>query len=307
MHSVRGILHTIKGGYSIKGNQSKSFSNIRPILEANPDSLVFIDSHKPDKQALAKQTMAGIVICDDSIIIRDDWLRDKCFIIVENPKQVFAAIGNLLFKKKLEYKIHPTAIIHPAAKLHTKVYIGPFVYVGQSQIDEGAVIHSHCNICDNVHIGENVIIKPGCIIGSDGFGYLMNEEEEYENFPHIGGVIIEDNVEIGANVTIDRGALGNTHVKKGAKIDNLVHIAHNAVIGRHSIIIAGAVICGSAVIGDYSWIAPSVVINNNITIGKKTKIGIGSAVIRSVPDGETWFGVPAESLRNFVKSHRRKS
>ena len=135
---------------------------------------------------------------------------------------------------------------------------------------------------------------------SNGFGYSRNEEFEFEKFPHVGGVIIEDNVEIGANTCIDRGALGNTVIKTGTKIDNLVHIGHNCVIGKHCAIIANSMLGGSVVIKDYSWIAPSASILNQLSIGEKVTIGLGSVVNKSVPDGETWMGVPAKPLKEFA-------
>jgi UDP-3-O-[3-hydroxymyristoyl] glucosamine N-acyltransferase len=142
------------------------------------------------------------------------------------------------------------------------------------------------------------------VIGSDGYGYQRNENLIFEKFPHMGGVIIEDNVDIGSNTCVDRGALGNTIIKEGAKIDNLVHIAHNVVIGRHCAIIANAMLGGSVVIADYSWVAPSASILNQVSIGKKVTVGMAAVVTKNIPDGETWAGVPAKPLKEFIETQK---
>lgn len=129
---------------------------------------------------------------------------------------------------------------------------------------------------------------------------MRNEKGELEKFPHLAGVIIEDNVDIGSNTSIDRGALSDTIIRQGAKIDNLVHIAHNVIVGRHSTIIANAMIAGSTKIGDFSWVAPSASVLQQLTIGTRVTIGVGSVVTKNVPDEETWTGVPARPLKEFV-------
>ncbi|MDX9907755.1 MAG: UDP-3-O-(3-hydroxymyristoyl)glucosamine N-acyltransferase, partial [Bacteroidales bacterium] len=132
-------------------------------------------------------------------------------------------------------------------------------------------------------------------------GYQRNSYNKLEKFPHIGGVIIEDDVEIGANTCIDRGTLGNTVIKKGAKVDNLVHVAHNVTIGNHAAIIANTMIGGSTVIEDYAWIAPSVSLMNGLSVGKGATAGLGAVVTKNIPDNETWAGNPARPMESFIK------
>ncbi|MFA6455573.1 MAG: UDP-3-O-(3-hydroxymyristoyl)glucosamine N-acyltransferase, partial [Bacteroidota bacterium] len=162
-----------------------------------------------------------------------------------------------------------------------------------------------CYIYDNVRIGKNVIIQAGAVIGGDGYGYSRNDKGEFEKFPHVGAVLIEDDVEIGANTCVDRGTLGNTIIREGAKIDNLVHIAHNVTVGKHAAVIAQSMIGGSTVIGDYGWIAPSASLMNGIKIGSKVTVGLGAVVTKNIPDGETWAGVPAQPLRDFVSIQKK--
>lgn len=272
---------------------------MKPTLEADKHSLVFIDSNKPEKNLLSEQTKADVVICDDETFFSDKLLEQKCFIVVDNPKLIFSKIGNALILKKPKFGIHPTAFIHPDAKISPMTYIGPFTYVGCCEIDAGSIIYGHAHLLDGVKIGKNVIINAGCVIGSDGFGYIKDEQDEWENFPHMGGVIIEDNVEIGANTCVDKGALGNTLIKKGAKIDNLVHIAHNVKVGKNALVIADAMIGGSVNLGDGSWISPSAVLRDQISVGSNSLVGMGALVTKDIPDNQIWAGSPARPLEEL--------
>lgn len=304
--NLSDVLSSVEGAYQISGKaDGKYFTNLKPILTAEKHSLVFISDDQKDKMGLIRQTQAEIIICDMAVLLTEDLLESKCLIHVKNPRLVFTKVGNALFKKLPSYGIHPTSVIHPDAKVHKNAYIGPFSYVGKCVIGKGTIIYGHTHLYDNTIIGENVIIHAGCVIGADGFGYVRNEEEELENFPHIGGVIIEEDVEIGANTCIDRGSLDNTIIKQGAKVDNLVHIAHNVIVGRHSLVIANAMIGGSTVIGDYAWVSPSSALRDQINIGEHAVVGLGAVVTKDVPDHETWVGSPARPLDKFILREKK--
>lgn len=148
-----------------------------------------------------------------------------------------------------------------------------------------------------VKLGRNVIIHSGTVIGEDGLGFVKDENNEWVKFPHFGRVIIEDNVEIGANCVIDRGTLGDTVIGRGTKIENLVHVAHNAKIGKHCSIVAVTYIGGSSVIGDYAWVGPQVCIRDQIKIGSNCLIGMGSVVTKDIPDNWVVMGTPAKFVR----------
>ncbi len=304
LEDIQKLLSNVS--YQVVGNyENRFFTNAKPILEAESDTIVWINPTRKDKQELLEKTRADIIICDNSIHLSEVLRQNKLFIIVENPKLCFIRIVDALFSQKPLYGIHPTAYIHPEAHVHPETYIGPFTFIGKSEIDQDSVIYGHCYIYDNVTIRKHVIIHAGTVIGADGFGYTRNEKGEFEKFPHIGGVLIEEDVEIGANTCIDRGTLGNTIIRKGAKIDNLVHIAHNVTIGQHATVIAHAMIGGSTIIEDFSWIAPSAALRDGLIIGAKSTVGLGAVVTKNVPAGETWTGSPAKPLSEFLEIQKK--
>lgn len=303
--SLNDILKFLPKEYRIEGiTNDVFFNNVKPIEDANEESLVWIKGKKENKQELVEKTQAKIIICDTSLLINDEQSTKKCFIVVDDPKLIFLRIAEHFFTRNKEYGIHPSAIIDPDAEISSNSYIGPLTYIGKSKIGDNTFIDGNCFIYDDVTIGNNVRVQAGTVIGSEGYGYQRNEKMEFEKFPHIGGVIIENNVDIGSNTCIDRGALGNTIIKEGAKIDNLVHIAHNVVIGKHCAVIANAMLGGSVVIADYSWVAPSASILNQVSIGEKVTVGMAAVVTKNIPDGETWAGVPAKPLKEFIETQK---
>lgn len=295
---IKEIVHFLgKMPYTIHGNSSTvSITKAAETLEADSESIVWISPKRSDKQKLAENTRAGIVICDATTHLTELMQRQRCFVVVNNPRLAFTRIAKNLFVSNNPPFIHPTSIINDNAVLGDGVTIHPYAVIGNCSIGSGTVIGAHCCIYDNVQIHSNVKIEAGTIIGADGFGFEKNEEGIYEGFPHLGGVLIEDNVEIGANVCIDRGALRNTIIRRNTKIDNLVHISHNVTIGENVLIIAESQIAGSVIIEDGVWIAPSVTIINNIHIGKNAFIGIGSVVVRDVESNQRVFGNPAKII-----------
>jgi UDP-3-O-[3-hydroxymyristoyl] glucosamine N-acyltransferase len=164
-------------------------------------------------------------------------------------------------------------------------------------VGSGTQIHAGVHICSPARIGRNVVLKSGCVIGGDGFGYERNEEGIFEKFPHLGGVVIEDDVEIGSNTCVDRGTLSDTVIGRGTKIDNLVHVAHNVKIGKHCAVIALAMVGGGTQIDDGAWIAPTACLRNGVVIGKQALVGMGAVVTKNVECGETVIGVPAKPIK----------
>lgn len=207
----------------------------------------------------------------------------------------------MIVEDKTQFKIHPTAIIHDEAEIAENVAIGANCIIGKSVIGKGTIIGSNSIIQDKTVIGDRVVIKSSVVIGGDGYGYVKNNNKQIK-FPHIGGVVVEDEVHIGSNTCIDRGSLGNTIIGKNTKIDNLVHIAHNVQIGENCNIIALSIIGGSTIIGNNTWISPSVSVRDAITIGSNSLIGLGAVVIKSIPDNEVWMGNPAKFFKKNATS-----
>lgn len=292
-------------GADIYGNKNATFNNARTIEEADGNSIVWVKYEREDNLSIINVTKASVIIIDELTDIGKVDIRDRCLIVTKNPKLLYTRIIKAFFIPPPKYGISNTAVIENEAEIHPETFIGPNTYFGKSKIGKGSIIHGNCFIYDNVIIGENVRIFAGAIIGSEGFGYSRNLKNEFEHFPHLGGVIIEDNVDIGANTCIDRGALGNTIIKEGAKIDNLVHIAHNVIIGKHSAVIANSMIGGSVIIDDYSWVAPSASILNQLHIGERATIGMGSVVMKNIPDNEVWTGFPAMPIEKFIKIQKK--
>ena len=297
--NIEGIIDSFNGTI-INKDKSVDDLKIASINAATQTSLVFIDKNARNKDKLISETPACTIICDD---VPDDETvyKDKCLIVVNNPKLFFAKLVSQQLSK-FTPQVHPTAIISASANIAESCYIGAHVVIGENvEIGENTFIHSNCSIYDNVKIGRNVIIDAGCVIGAAGFGFVRDEiTGEPTRFPQLGGVIIEDDVEIGANTCIDRGALQDTIIRKGVKIDNLVHIGHNIEIDEYSYIITHTAIGGSTKIGKRCWIATSDIMNK-ITIGDDVTIGLGAVVVDSVPSGATYLGNPAMNIRDYAK------
>lgn len=294
MFSYKEIEPFLDASHKITGNTELiAFDNVMTIDQANEFSLSWLKLSADNQEEVIKISRSKVILC----ALEKDFqhIDNKVLIQVHNPRLVYLRIVKELFVKEMGYGIHPSAVINRDAKISDKVYIGPNTVIGKCVIGENVIIHGNCFLFDKVTIGNNVTIMPNTTIGGVGFGYERNETGEFELFPHLGGVIIEDNVDIGANTSIDRGTLANTEIGRGTKIDNLVHISHNVKIGKNCAIIAHAMIGGSTVIGDNSWVAPTTSIRDGLNIGKNTVVGLGAVVLKNIPDNEIWFGNPAAS------------
>lgn len=281
----------------IIGTPEKQVSYVGPLDQAKQDALTFCVKKREDALLPIKNTKAGIIICDPTT--PDVYFEGKTLLLVDKPRLWFIRVFREFFTLPPPKGIHPTAVIEGNVKLGKDVYIGAYTTTGNNvTIGDKTIIYSGVRIYDNVKIGQDVIIYSNCVIGADGFGYAENEKGEFEKFPHIGGVIIGDRVELGASVCIDRGTLSNTMIGDGTKINNLVHIAHNVQIGTNCVIAAQAMISGGVKIGDNSWIAPCVCIRDYVEIGRKALLGMGAVVIKPVPMNDVVVGVPAKSIKN---------
>jgi UDP-3-O-[3-hydroxymyristoyl] glucosamine N-acyltransferase len=273
--------------------------NVKSILFADTDSLVFIDIKTKNKLSLISQTKATVIICD--FIPEDEKLyADKCLIVTGNPKLLFAKVINGATKSNINYSIHPTAVIHPEAIIAKHCSIGPYCIIGKCEIGEQTILKGNCILYDDVRIGNNVLIDSGAVIGAAGFGFVREDDGTPVPFPQLGGVVIGDFVEIGANACIDRGALQDTIIGVHTKIDNLVHISHNVVIGNKTYIIGQCLIAGSVKIGDNCWIAASRILNK-VCIGDNVTVGFGALVLTNIKSDQTYMGVPSMDIETYSK------
>lgn len=278
-------------------SQNVFIDNLADVERINESSLDWINPTKPNKQLIAELSKAKVLLVDD-IIEYSQVISEQCktLIRVSNPKLALAEIGNHFFVTHPKEGIHPTAIIAPEAKIGKDVTIGAYCVIGKAVIGDRSVLESSVRVYDDTVIGCDCNVDSGCVLGGPGFGFEKDIEGNLIRFPQIGQLIIGHHVEIGANTSIDRGALSDTVIGDYTKISNLCHIAHNNKIGKNVVITCGCNISGSNAIEDKVWIAPNSSIRGWVHIGESAFIGMGAVVVKDIPAYETWVGNPARKL-----------
>jgi len=296
-------------GGEVLGDGSLILKGFAPADRAQPGDLTFAENES--YFARAEQSAAAAVIVDGPFTS-----TRKILIRVPNARIAFAKVLPLFFPEPpFPAGIHPTAIVPASAAVDATAHVGAYcvlrdgvrigarsVLQGGNSIGARSVIGEDSNLFPNVtiypstEIGNRVRIHSGTVVGSDGFGYVQ-DGGVHRKVPQIGCVIIRDDVEIGANVTIDRGALGPTVIGRGTKIDNLVQIAHNVTIGEHCLVVSQAGVAGSSKLGNYVVLAGQVGIAGHLKIGNHVSVAAQSGVMRSIPDGEKWLWSPAQPDR----------
>ena len=310
-------------GARLVGDGHIEVSGVASIESASPKDLVFVEDEKYLPAAL--RSKAGAVIAPE---FAASAAAGRPLLISDHPKLAFARASRMLREGShpdaLPGRVHPTAVIHPSASLGSGVAIDAHAVIGErvqigagSRIGAGCAIGADvkvgaaCEIYPNVSIypgttlGDRVLVHAGAVLGSDGFGYVRDRKTgRYEKFPQVGRLVIEDDVEIGANTTIDRGALDETRIHRGSKIDNLVHIGHNCQIGEEVVIAAQTGVSGSVIIEDNVIAGGQVGIADHARIEEGVMLGaqcgvLPYKVVRG--KGVAFWGTPARPLRQYLK------
>ena len=301
---------------NILGDGATKLTGFAKADAAATGDLTFAENEKFFR--LAEQSQASAILAPAEF-----QSASKTVIQVKDARIAFAQVLPLFFpEKQFTPGFHPSAVVADSANIAETAHIGPNCVIGENvTIEDDAILEPHCTIGDNSAVGQacplfpNVRVSHGCrlakrvrihsgtVIGSDGFGYVF-DQDHHRKIPQIGGVIIEDDVEIGANCTVDRGALDDTKIGRGTKIDNLVQIGHNVIIGEHCIIIAQNGIGGSSEIGAYSILAGQAGVAGHLKIGTKSVVAAKSGVINDIEGNQQYMGYPAipasEAKRQIV-------
>ena len=303
----------------IEGDENVMVFSVSKIEEGEPGTLAFLSNTKYEN--FIYSTKASVVLVNKSFIPRS--AIAATLIKVDDAYQAFASLLEMYLQAKARSKtgIEQPSFVHEKAVIENDIYIGAFSYVSKNaRIGRNVKLYPQTFVGENVTIGDNCILYPGvkiyddCVIGnecvlhsgvvvgSDGFGFAPQNDGTYKKIPQIGNVIVEDNVEIGANTTIDCGTMGSTVIKKGAKIDNLIQIAHNCEIGENTVLAAQSGLAGSTKIGNNCKIAGQAGFAGHLTIGNNVTVAAQSGIAKSIKDNETVFGSPAIPIKDQIKA-----
>lgn len=302
---------------TIEGDPEVKVCNFSKIEEGKPGTLSFLAN--PKYEHYIYETEASIVLVNNDFVATSP-VR-ATLVKVANAYAALAILLNLVEQSKVKKTgIDATAFIAASAKIAEDIYVGNFAYIGENVVlgknckiypyayigdnviaGENCTFYPHATIYDDCIIGNSCIFHAGCVIGSDGFGFAP-EGNKYKKIPQLGNVIIEDDVEVGANTTIDRAVMDSTIIRRGVKLDNLIQIAHNVEIGENTVMAAQVGIAGSVKVGQHCMFGGQVGLAGHLKIGDHVNLGAQSGVISDIKDGETVLGAPAINARSFMRS-----
>ena len=315
--NAQQIATLLKG--TVEGNSDLIVNKLSKIEESDTSSLTFLAN--PKYEHFIYTIEAGIIVINEDLVLQKP--VKSTLIRVKNAYSAFTELLNLYTELKNDKKgIEEPVFIHESVQIGDNPYIGAFSYIGKNvKIGNDVKIYPQVFIGDNVEIGDKVTIFPGVkiyeeckignrvaihsgtVIGSDGFGFAPQENGTYEKVPQIGNVIIEEDVEIGANTVIDRATLGSTIIRKGVKLDNLIQIAHNVEIGKNTVIAAQTGVSGSTKVGEQVVLGGQVGVVGHITIAKGTQVQAQSGINKSLKEeNKKWGGSPAFPYNNELRS-----
>ena len=287
-------------GGRVEGNENAVVNTFAKIEEGKEGAITFLSN--PKYTQYIYETKASIVLINEDVELEHP--VSATLIRVKNAYECVAKLMQMYAATIPQKKgIDPLAFVSQSAQIGKDVYIGPFACIGDNvKIGDGSRIYPHVTIYDGCQIGNNVTIHAGSVIGADGFGFAPNQEG-YEKIPQLGIVIIEDNVEIGANTCVDRSTMGQTIIHKGVKLDNLIQVAHNCEIGENTVMSAQVGMAGSTKIGAWCMVGGQAGFSGHITIADKTFVGAQSGVISNTKgNGEQLIGAPAVNPKMYFKA-----
>lgn len=313
-YTVKELADFVDG--EVEGDPTRQVKGVASVDRAGPDDVTFVVSPRYARR-LGSRSVGACLVAPTVALDADG----TAFIRVQNPELAFTRLLDLFHpEKRPEPGVHPTAIIGRGSQLGEGVSIGAYVTIGRdSVIGENSQIGAHTHIDDNVRIGCDCRVGPGCTIlhdtlvgdrvrlytgvrlGVDGFGYTPGADG-MRRIPQVGRCIVSDDVEIGANCTVDRGALGDTTIGRGTKIDNLVHVAHNVKIGADCVIVAQVGIAGSTIVEECVQLGGQVGLAGHLTVGAGARIAAQAGVIGDVPAGSVYSGYPARPHREALRA-----
>lgn len=302
---------------TVEGDPEIKVSNFSKIEEGKPGTLTFLANPKYEHHIY--HTEASIVLVNQDFTPTEP--IHTTLIRVENAYTALAQLLNMVEQAKSKKSgVDSTAFIAPTASVGEDCYIGnmayigervklgnncqvyPFAYIGDNvEIGDNTILYPHVTVYHDCRIGQHCILHAGSVIGADGFGFAP-EGEQYKKIPQLGNVVIEDNVEIGANTTIDRAVMDSTIIRQGVKLDNLIQIAHNVEVGENTVMAAQVGIAGSVKVGKHCMFGGQVGLAGHIQIADDVTLGAQAGVISSVKEATTLLGAPAIQARNFMRS-----
>ena len=303
----------------IEGDPEAKVNTIAKIEEGHEGALSFLAN--PKYEHYIYTTGSSVVLVNKTFLPSQK--VSATLIRVDNAYESFASLLRLVDQARpRKTGIHPTAVIESTAKIGSDIYIGPYAYIGENAvIGDACSIYPHVYVGDNTRVGkkciiypgvkvyhecvlgENCIIHAGSVIGSDGFGFAPQSDNEYMKIPQLGNVILEDNVEIGANVTVDRATMGSTIIRSGVKLDNLIQIGHNVEVGENTVMAAQSGVSGSTKLGKNCMVGGQVGFAGHIKIADGTRIGAQAGILGDIKEENTAIiGSPAFDIKQFMKS-----
>jgi UDP-3-O-[3-hydroxymyristoyl] glucosamine N-acyltransferase len=304
---------------TIEGDPNATFNIVSKIDQGIPGSLTFLAN--PKYEEFVYSTKATVIIVPEDIELKQN--VEATLIRMKNPYLGFCNILNHYFNPFNEKSgIEEGAVVSPSAKIGKEVYIGsnsyisedcqiedrvkifPNCYIGQNvKIGKGTVLYPNATVYFDCILGENVIIHSGVVIGSDGFGHAPAEDGSYVKIPQIGNVIIENDVEIGSNSTIDRATMGSTVIEEGVRLDNLVQVAHNVRIKKHTVLAAQVGVSGSTTVGAYTQVGGQAGFAGHLEVADKSNIAARSGVLSNIEkEGQTVAGMPTQPIRDHFRA-----